>query len=834
MAEEYLQSSPRTSHQKGWIVVNSNINDNRELSVSKTGTKLLFNEAVPTCTSNRATCVDPPTSIVIEKLLPVPEERNLPDSTKSSISFIALSEERLNAAVKLAKRDLRTRRLDSLNKSPQKHTQTTSLLETSDVELLQELGATPSKVKLKASSPKEQKAKPRGRFGRASYNRPLNREPGSQENSSLHNEILRLQNELEMCIQKVVEQTSKEQKSLEPLEPLEPDEQSKLNIRKEKQAARSASVIYALKHQVKELQENLQQEHFQKIKSTSLQRLAAAHRGALRALHGFIQQLSDSTHYTHPPNFKDLGQLIRQLCLCSAKVELNKGSAMPQSALSILQKLETLDSALCKQTMLKKMQVPTCPPPRESHRGANAFDHQAACKPKNAAKNIKGKKKASRKSKSVSYDLTYRRDVLRAGVERLAQQGVQRNKDVASLRDSNKAVHPEKVAPLIKAHNSILQPTVSSRLRVNQLPQRERSVPWIPTSPHSPPRQRPLKPKTRPEPRCLFPPEKSPQCPPKAKVANKAEPSLNSEKEQQAQDEAMRSEVMSPTRWAEGPEQKATEIIQPLQDQAHQFDASRNTTVPSLNNRLIEHVAQGCAESAEQLSEALLEDLLEDTVRAAWAVETDRQLEGNAQNWAQTSTLENMLLRMEEMQRDQEEVRRRVTSIIYSDPLSWNKSKDTGKDSGSRPCSPQPIRLTRPVLRQSPAAEIILEKPLETGVFMENSLTEAEVFEVRSMFPVSVQSSRGAVLSVPSRTLRSIRQYREDYEAYCRSVALKTTGGVTSWAIADSLAEELLAEALTVVAAEFQDVVEEYAEAVFTSEFLQPVQSPTPSAQTIT
>lgn len=34
------------------------------------------------------------------------------------------------------------------------------------------------------------------------------------------------------------------------------------------------------------------------------------------------------------------------------------------------------------------------------------------------------------------------------------------------------------------------QPTVASQLRVNQLPQKQHSVPWIPTSPHSPPPQR--------------------------------------------------------------------------------------------------------------------------------------------------------------------------------------------------------------------------------------------------------------------------------------------------------------------------------------------------------
>lgn len=56
------------------------------------------------------------------------------------------------------------------------------------------------------------------------------------------------------------------------------------------------------------------------------------------------------------------------------------------------------------------------------------------------------------------------------------------------------------------------------------------------------------------------------------------------------------------------------------------------------------------AESAEQLSEALLEDLLEDTAQAAWAAETDRQLEGIAQCRLQAPTLESMLLRMEEIQ----------------------------------------------------------------------------------------------------------------------------------------------------------------------------------------
>lgn len=100
--------------------------------------QLLFNEAIPASASNRATYVGPPVPIVIERLLPLSEQRDNVDSTKSSISFTTLSEERLQAAVKLAKRDLRRRRLESLTKSTARPHQA-SFFETSDAELLEVL-----------------------------------------------------------------------------------------------------------------------------------------------------------------------------------------------------------------------------------------------------------------------------------------------------------------------------------------------------------------------------------------------------------------------------------------------------------------------------------------------------------------------------------------------------------------------------------------------------------------------------------------------------------------------------------------------------------------------
>ncbi|XP_044209027.1 protein moonraker isoform X2 [Thunnus albacares] len=917
MTAQFLQGGPTTSvgpqsPGRDWVVLGSarNVHSGGDLITGMSQTKLLFNEAVPASVSNRATRVVPPAPIVIEKLLPLSEERENVDSTRSSFSFTTLSEERLQAAIKLAKRDLRRRHLESLNKSPARPSQEVSLFETSDVELLQELGTNPSKTKIKASSPKEKVTRPGTKQSdQASQKRsispkprvgqsPPTRDPGPRplegagQQAPLSQGILKLQNELEVYIQKVEKLANRGEKMEEPLEP---DEQNKLEIRRQKQAARSARTIYVLQQQVKEIKEDIEKLRSQKMwetkKSTAINRLAAAHRGTLRALQAVIHQLSDLSHGKVPPHYKELGQLIRQLSLCSAKIEVDQGSAVPETTLDILQKLETLDSALSKQEMLQKMQAQAYLPrrmsprrsmsPTSAHQGPSISTVRGPRKSANPKRNIRGRRMVPQKPKTTtSLQPMNRAQVLRAGLESLAQQRELRELpgqcQTNTTRRKGGALHSERSkADKIMKRNQMQdagfqQPTVSSRLRVNQLPQKEHSVPWMPTSPHSPPPHRSPQ-RRRPEPRCLFSPVRPSPSPPRQQVAGGfgEEPVLGSEMKKQAQNEALRkawldkmttqrlkelnqlsqeeaeriqrlrSEVVSPTQWAERAEQKARERIQPLLDEA-QIGESRNRISTSLRNRLSEQAAERAAESAEQLSEALLEDLLEDTARAAWAAEADEQLEGIAQHRLQAPTLESMLLRMEEIQRDQEEVRRRFASITYSDPLYWDRPGPAGPQChvlGSRPASPLPIRLTRPVLRHSSPADIVLEKPVETGhsILSESSLTEEASQEEQQLrhstvFPGPVERSKETVVSVPGNMLRSIRRYREDYEAYLRVVAHEAVGSFNPWAIADSLAEELLSEALADVAAEFQDVVEEYAEAVFTSEFLQPTQSPPTSA----
>ncbi|KAI5098940.1 protein moonraker isoform X1, partial [Silurus meridionalis] len=88
------------------------------------------------------------------------------------------------------------------------------------------------------------------------------------------------------------------------------------------------------------------------------------------------------------------------------------------------------------------------------------------------------------------------------------------------------------------------------------------------------------------------------------------------------------------------------------------------------------------------------------------------------------------------------------------------------------------------------------------------------------------QRKGGIQLNVPCSIQKNVQKYQGEYDSYLRRVSHAAVGSFKPWTVAESLAEELIMEALADVAAEFQDVCEEYAEAIFTSEFLQPTQPP--------
>ncbi|XP_026137761.1 protein moonraker-like isoform X2 [Carassius auratus] len=839
-------------------------------------TQLQFSNTVAASVLNRATRVGPPSPIIIEKLRPRTERQEDLESCSSSIPLSVLSEERLQAAVRLARRDLRRRRQESIScLSPEP-------AETSHNISPQRSNIEPHGVHPKVSGPKKQLKNgaqvlvytPHEPSSQLKQGQPPTKVLDPRVNSGepqLTQEIRKLQKELSTYVQRIEQLANKGR----AVEVQEPEEKQRMEIRRQEQAARSARIIYVLRQQVKEIQEDLDKLRSQNVKQTqksrAMDRLAAAHRGAVRAMQVFINQLSDPAENRVPTHCKELGQLIRQLSLCSAKAEVGQGSAVPETALDILQKLETLDSALSKQETHKKrdldlqnvnpaektsikVRARSMSPPRPARAPAERTS-QRPRKPA-AAKKPGGSRLAAKSQRTSQALVKERSEVLRAGLESLLHHQKLRAAEAQKPIKPSSVINPNHVKVRNARDASFQQPTVSSRLRENQVPQKEPTVPWVPTSPHSPPR--PCTVSSRPEPRCLFSPKKSPEKQkPQTSPSGSTQLSPASHDRNQAQNEALRqawldrvtadrlrelnrlskeetdrinklrTTVGSPTQWAEKAEQAARERIQPLLDQAKVVGTGSDT----LRERL--KVADKPEASADVLSEALLEDLLEDAARALWVTERERGAEAEAEKQLQGPTLESMLLRMEEMERDQEEVRRRFAMISYSDPLIWEKGTDAQRNiSSSRPVSPQPIRLTKQVLNAPSTANILLQKPVETGAASDTSVLDEESSTLNDPshpVPAGGGSTQGVKLTVPPSMQRSIQKYRENHDAFLRLVSHEALGSFNPWAIADSLADELMADALADVAAEFQDVCEEYAEAVFTSEFLQPVQSPTTS-----
>ncbi|KAM9811635.1 protein moonraker isoform X2 [Syngnathus typhle] len=945
-------SIAQQTNGREWVVLASKQNtSNRGYFTNQTSqAKLLFNEAVPANSRNRATAVGPPAAIVIEKLLHLPPEEQLKDtdgSVKSSLSFSNLSEKKLQAAVDLAKRDLRRSRFQAMCRlsaeplgdsfvsdicsttlpqtpskkrpvpSKQKGRLATSArpvagtdqydLFRKEVRNLQnelknlKKGLTPDLNLLgarqpqymakkatttsvlhihrppldaldqqdlrrqeifklqnnsdsafvqdgttncsKASSPKKNTDNPSKKRLVASKSSwmqvPVSKAPGPMgQQDLLDREMQKLDAELENYMRQVEKLSDRDMacNNEQEEEELEPDEQEKAEVRWQKQSASLARTIYALQQQMKSIQQYIENLHNQGVwddkKSTAIQRLAGAHRSTLKALQVVTRQLANQFHNKLPSYCGELSRLLCQLSLCSAKIQVDPGSPMPETAVDILRKLEILDHIISQHETRQAMQDQACPSQKKSTY-PRMLPASRSSVPRGLPKATKPPR-SSHASRMAAQKLRRPDRPFRPVNLQRAPQQLKRNSPGEKKQQATKVK-----VNLGKEATHFKEPTVASRLRVNQPPSRETSVPWIPASSHS------LSPsrsghKTTQEPRCLSSPAKltSSSSPQKVPVRFSEEGQPSSDNKRQAQNEALRGawldkittqrlkdlneltreeaeriqrlrdEVVSPTQWAERAEQQMRERIKPLLDEAKHLGESRSRSNSSLRNKLSEQAATNVAEKGEEA------DLLDEA----------------ALRFVQAPTLEVMLQRMEEIQRDQEQVRRRVASIAYSDTLQWEQPAGSQfQVASSRPSSPQPIRLTKPVLRQPPLADIVLEEPVETGVLSDSSLVDsASQKDGLPVFPGPKESGPArTVISVPGSMLKSIRHYREDYDSHMSHAAHEgRSGDVHFWSIADSLADELLGDAVGGVAAEFQDVMEECAEAVFTAEFLQLIHSP--------
>ncbi|XP_006899864.1 PREDICTED: uncharacterized protein KIAA0753 homolog [Elephantulus edwardii] len=903
--------------------------------------QLQFNRNVPPHPSNLAIRYSCPHAIRIEKLKHCYNEsysckdsdfRNRPDLS-SSLSFSIISEEKLSYAVHLAKRDVKRRQFEEHMKEQhlkiqpqisQKCTHVKSKIcehkvgrKESKSQDIFPCSHRPSKVEISSSGAKVYvyHSHP-GQSDLTVPSSPPTRDPGPQPNPMIGDhksllEIQRLRKELSSCIQRIEEVTKKGR--LE--ETLDPDEERRVRIRRQEQATRSARTLYVLQQQVKEIQEELDKLSPQKIKHTkkswAVSRLTAAHRGAIRALQMFVTQFTDRGEQPVPARCRELGSLIRQLSLCSAK--LDSDPSVPDVVLDILQQIENLESLLEKKLspkkvkkcftevrsrfpigsrrVLEKWPSASSKSERRPLEGGEVFP-QAAQRPLVSKKLL-----ADKHQPDTELPVTQR---VKDEIDELAVDILQ---EVPSMLDQKTAQtvkkKPVSLNALVKKKESTLparpqqglhraersrinqppvrsklhQTTVSSRLKMSQQPVKDQRAPWVPPNPTSPPAS----------PKCAAwtKVKHSPKDSRKERSVQQEDPQKESQLQGAAEQEAVRLAWLdaetskrlkeleelktkemdkiqelsldvlnaetsrkqvqafqvflvicmihvSATQIVDKVEQAVLERLKPLLDTAQRVNSSVDIDTHLKADLSVNTAAAQPSEETAPVSESshlsLADDILDDTTRMFQAV-THFEILEEGQN---ITALQTMMIRMEEMETYQEAVRQRYSKFVYADPHFWTQEfKKDQKDQtmSERPLSPHPITITKMADHKSPTVNIVLERPWNDNSLDESMGTEERVNKADTSplaLPQAAQHSEGKVfLMVPPPMLHSISEYCSHFEHYLRMISHEAVGSFNPWLLAESFSEELVDEALGAVAAELQDVCEDYAEAVFTSEFLE-------------
>ncbi|XP_054174017.1 protein moonraker isoform X5 [Homo sapiens] len=687
-----------------------------------------------------------------------------------------------------------------------------------------------------------------------------------------------------------------------------------------------------------------------------MSKLAAAHRGAIRALQMFVTQFTDRGEHPLPARCKELGSLIRQLSLCSVKLDADP--SVPDVVIDILQQIEALESLLDKKLSPKK--VKKCFSEIRSRfpiGSQKALERWPSTSPKGERRPLTAKDTFPQETSRPSVAKQLLADKYQPNTELPETQRLQSELDVldadivpeegpfildqsASFKDEVLAVAKTKagkkkpvtenvpfrkkdtLAParqqgLRKAERGrqsqphsksrVQQTTVSSRLKMNRQPVKDRKAPWIPPNPTSPlaspkcaawlkvktsPRDATKEPLQQEDPQeeshltgaveheaarlAWLDAETSKRLKEleelKAKEIDSMQKQrldwLDAETSRRTKElNELKAEEMyrlqqlsvSATHLADKVEEAVLDRLKPLLVKAQRVNSTTEANIHLKDGSSVNTAkAQPAQEVSEQKEIGMklhwpsdlrgrkkvaavdfesnnirqLDDFLEDCASELWAV-THAKILGSetlatVEDSKDSPDLEIMMRRMEEMEKYQESVRQRYNKIAYADPRLWMQEENNDQKISAiseKPLSPHPIRITKTVDRKDPAVNIMLERPCN-GNSLDESVGTEEGSEKReapllSLAEDSQQKEGRAPLFVPPGMRHSIGDYCSRFEQYLRIISHEAVGSFNPWLIAESFSEELVDEALGAVAAELQDMCEDYAEAVFTSEFLE-------------
>lgn len=920
--------------------------------------QLQFNTGVPTYTENLSYRHHRPGAIVIEKssgqqAFPAFPSRQNASYVTREVNSSSLSSDRMEMAMKLAQRDIKKQReqermqaLQPRSRSPSPKSSRTRVIPGQKFWSKNQRSRDPKREKRvltvrehdRNRQPREARTQtpPRGpRLGErvpdpnfpVSSNSPPSKDtdlkiypvrklPPSDQPAK---EIERLQREMESYLQQiqVIEQRALREQSMDFLQhkskkrkgylPEEEDSDRK-QARNDEIQTRAARQLYVLRQQVREVQSQLIRGDADKLKHTKksqiLARLAAAHRGAVRAIQSFVNSLPfTDLHRGLPASYQELALLIRQMSLLSTQLNAEDKSSVHQDLLSMLDRVDDLNKAWCSEIQIAVsaksdsvacQKSPSRPPfevPKAVKQTKPAFISYKG-KEHRASKGVLIARKPSKVTKKApsGRNLTpERRATLQAGIAALMQGEKQRGgsgfmqegKQTSSVglawdipmgkpqaAQKKSLIIPGKLQakrdkaqkPVVKSvpETHYADPTVASQLKVSTpyyqgtVLERSFSAPPSPrgnkVSPDSllygawkPGGKTPTNRRTR---------SQSPQSARRNILSQDMDESIvqnlyigSFASPNQSMTE-LQNRGRSPTRqsrrqFSRSPEGLVNEAemairmrLKPLLEKAEKMAARQERLLAakdvSVRQKFADKAYNNVEANGDILAEMILDDIIRDTAAEMENLEMMERAEREAIRLQDNPTLENVFQRLEQMEQEQFEIRRRWATLEFEEAGSNLRSRrQPASSQASRPNPPVAIEITR-----NSGPSIMGQKNLYQQEHVEDQPIIFTKFKPEPKFAESrvVQEEEGArnerdhskpvELTLAKNVVENIHNYVEKYERHLRKTSHQIQGKFDPWRLVEEVSDQVFEECLREVADELEDINEAVVNQVCKSEFM--------------
>ncbi|KAL4223193.1 hypothetical protein ACF0H5_016665 [Mactra antiquata] len=750
--------------------------------------------------------------------------------------------------------------------------------------------------------------------------RDTDRYPRSAPLDDPGQEIVRLQREMEAYLQQiqVIEQRAMKDQGGDQIHVAksrkkdgylsDEEDPARSALRKDEQATRSARQIYNLRQQVRALQDQVNRQGSGKIKHTQksqvMLRLAAAHRGAVRAIQGFVNQQLPQQDLNQglPAGYQELALLIRQLAVLSTQIRTNKDTEnVHEELLKMLDKVDELHNAWQDEIELNKIEQVTEERRRKSPVSRQVIHSAPTSRGRQPSRNVgkenkpkgllkkqfnKGPKtfKKGAQPRKVTPERQY---VLKAGIQALLRENEKPNVgetwnvpiDESGISEPG---HTSLILPKGLQHRrekaqrsvAIAMPdthfsdaTLASSLKTKQANEHEEQSrePWRPSgsSHKSPGRSRDrndTRNQSRERNRSKSPRSSFRDCIVQdmdtelmqelfpegvdgmGRRGRSTSPKSRSQRQRSmSPPRSQRQRSMSPPRspgsrsryTAHALKNKLERLNRGAEDASMINERDKEVTEIQMRQLLDENGPDGI--NKDMISDMLLNDLVYDTAVELQSLEDDDEIRDRAVTMHHNPTLENIYQRLEQMELEHLDIRRRWGTIQFEEQTKSSVMKTRNIE---RPSGPVAMEITRRDPSKSHMVQnsrgynkeedvpIIFTKSAPVPQYTQHTVLGDTEEDLHNEYPLGLPHRSGKVkLKLPASAVKDIQSNLEKYEHYLKKKSHQAHGRFDPWKLVEEIADQVMTECLKEIEKELEDVEDNLVHQVCKSEFALPESS---------